>query len=298
MQKAIGISSELVEYLETYAEQLITDRKKTKAPEEYPRKTDMKNFTQTQEIALESSVVSIDLDDPIVLLSFTNGTQQFIDLDSKEAVGSFRAEGAGKIIENSSEVVVVGEETIVYNNEQGEVKYVVTCHEEVNCVSVHPCGRYLAVGSSDCSWTLHDIEKGQLLAQVKTSSPVTAIEFHCDGLVLCVGLSSGKIILFDVRTQEAAKELSGVVQSPVKKIAFSNKGIHLAVSWEDCATCRVYMLHKNCEHCDIDHHGAGVKTFGFDHFGQFLVTAAGEKLKAFYYRDFTSPVAVLDQSAS
>jgi WD40 repeat protein len=96
---------------------------------------------------------------------------------------------------------------------------------------------------------------------------VTAIEFHPDGLVLCVGLSSGKIVLFDVRTQEAAKEFAGLVMNPVKKIGFSNKGIHLAVTWDDCSICRVYSLHKNCEFTDIDHQGASVKAFTFDHYG-------------------------------
>ena len=103
---------------------------------------------------------------------------------------------------------------------------------------------------------------------------MTAIEFHPDGLVLCVGLSSGKVVLFDLRTQEAATELAGLVSESVKKITFSNKGIHLAVIWENCSKCRVYSLHKNCESTDIEHSGASVKTFAFDHYGQFLVTAA------------------------
>ena len=103
---------------------------------------------------------------------------------------------------------------------------------------------------------------------------MTAIEFHPDGLVLCVGLSSGKVILFDLRTQEMATEFAGAVNEPVKKIAFSNKGIHLAVIWENCSKCRVYSLHKNCESTDIEHSGASVKTFAFDHYGQFLMTAA------------------------
>lgn len=49
---------------------------------------------------------------------------------------------------------------------------------------------------------------------------------------------------------------------------------------------------------DISHGPHPVKTFAFDHYGQYLLTAAGEKLKAFYYRDFSTPLAVLDCSAS
>lgn len=105
----------------------------------------------------------------------------------------------------------MGAKTIVIDNKTNEVKYTVTCHSQVTCVSMYTCGRYLAVGSDDCSWSLHDIEEKKLLVLVKTSSPVTAIEFHPDGLVLCVGLSTGKIVLFDVRTQEAAKEFEGPV---------------------------------------------------------------------------------------
>ena len=74
----------------------------------------------------------------------------------------------------------------------------------------------MVVGSDDCSWSLHDIEKKLLLTKVATESPVTSIEFHPDGLVLGVGLANGKVLLYDIRTQEKAIEFEGPSDSPVK----------------------------------------------------------------------------------
>lgn len=64
----------------------------------------------------------------------------------------------------------------------------------------------MVAGSDDSSWSLHDIKVGQLLSIVQTESPVTSIEFHPDGLVLGVGLENGKVIVYDIRTQEKAIE--------------------------------------------------------------------------------------------
>jgi hypothetical protein len=71
----------------------------------------------------------------------------------------------------------------------------------------------------------------------------------------------------------------------------------MAVSWQAQEFCRVYSLHKGCEFSDILHEGSVVDSFAFDQYGQYLMTCAGNKLRMFYYRDFTVPFAVLDSKA-
>jgi pre-mRNA-processing factor 19 len=76
-----------------------------------------------------------------------------------------------------------------------------------------------------------------LLVKVQTEVPITAIEFHPDGLVLGVGLENGTVVIYDIRTQDKAITLDGPVKgttsTAVSQIRFSNKGFHLAVAWED-----------------------------------------------------------------
>jgi len=55
-------------------------------------------------------------------------------------------------------------------------------------------------GSEDGSWSLHDVNDGKVLVKVQEDSPVKVTEFHPDGLVLAVGLSSGVINIYDIRT--------------------------------------------------------------------------------------------------
>ena len=100
------------------------------------------------------------------------------------------------------------------------------------------------MGSDDCSWSLHDISKGLLLTKIRTEAAVTSIQFHPDSLVLGVGLANGKVLLYDIRTQEKAIEFDGPLATPVRQLLFSNKGYHLAVSWDGSDICRVYQMHK------------------------------------------------------
>ena len=45
VRKPVGFSAKLQELFESQASELIADRKKSKAPETYPRRQDLKNFT-------------------------------------------------------------------------------------------------------------------------------------------------------------------------------------------------------------------------------------------------------------
>jgi len=69
----------------------------------------------------------------------------------------------------------------------------------------------------------------------------------------------------------------------------------MAVIWENCAICRIFSLHKNCEASDVERKGAKqMTTFTFDFFGQYIFTADNEKVQAYYYKDFATPIAEID----
>lgn len=60
---------------------------------------------------------------------------------------------------------------------------------------------------------------------------------------------------------------------------------------------RVYSLHKTNTFHDILHDHA-VQTLTFDFYGVYLATSDGETIKVFYFRDFSVPIATLNESAS
>lgn len=109
--------------------------------------------------------------------------------------------------------------------------------------------------------------------KVEAEVPITAIEFHPDGLVLGVGLQNGDVIIYDIRTQEKAITLNGPIKegastfTGVRQIQFSNKGFHLAVAWEDQDICRVYSMHKQNQFVDVKMQGLPVQSICFDHYG-------------------------------
>jgi hypothetical protein len=63
----------------------------------------------------------------------------------------------------------------------------------------------------------------------------------------------------------------------------------MAVIWDKCAICRIFSLHKGCEATNVEC-SKPITAFTFDIHGQFLFTADSEKLYAFYYKDFSTPL--------
>jgi pre-mRNA-processing factor 19 len=151
------------------------------------------------------------------------------------------------------------------------------------------------VGSDDCSWSLHDIANGQILEVIQTEAPVTAIEFHPDGLVLGIGLSNGHLDLYDIRTLEKASSLEAPVQAPLTALKFSNKGFHMAAAWSN--TCRVYSMHKGNTFVDVKLPNE-ITSIAFDYYGQYFALSSIHEIQIYYFRDFAQPLCTLSEPAT
>lgn len=53
-----------------------------------------------------------------------------------------------------------GRESGLINLNTGKMIYRVDCHNNVTAFTFHPIVEYIAVGSDDSSWSLHDIKNG------------------------------------------------------------------------------------------------------------------------------------------
>lgn len=109
-----------------------------------------------------------------------------------------------------------------------------------------------------------------------------SIEFHPDGLMLATGLKGGIIKIWDIRTQEVVKELSGYSgKGDVISLAFSNKGINFAAAWKGSNVCRVFDLRKmDAPAYEVVHaEGSQVNSVAFDNMGGSLVSAGGKEVR-------------------
>lgn len=174
--------------------------------------------------------------------------------------------------------------------------YDVTCHKEViTDVAFTPLEGYLMVASRDGSWSLHDYFNKAKLNQFRESAPVTQIQIHPDGLVMAIGLTSGKVLIYDIREMKVAQELAPPKEDvEVSKLVFSNKGVYLAAAWKGLDNCRVYSLHKECLYTDLAHDGNVISSIAFDKFGGFLMTAAGNNIVLFNYKNWKKPITAID----
>ena len=77
--------------------------------------------------------------------------------------------------------------------------------DDITDVSFTPLEGMVAVSSLDGTWSLHDYnKKTQLLFLrkqdiLRDQDRITSFQFHPDGLIIAVGLASGRIMIYDVR---------------------------------------------------------------------------------------------------
>lgn len=206
--KPIGVSTELKLKFEQLAEKLIQERKGTKPPPQYTSKREIQEFKESLSLALKHNPSKIQVSANKTILLPTSKTQ--IAMLDKEFKQTHKCEAKGDasfVPFSPHQIFVTGRESGIIDMKTERYTYRVKCHANVTCVSFQPIGDFLVVGSDDCSWSFHDVHNEKLLTKVSTEAPITSIEFHPDGLVLGVGLANGKVIIYDIRTQERAIEL-------------------------------------------------------------------------------------------
>eukprot|EP00949_MAST-11_sp_MAST-11-sp1_P000157 g157.t1 len=92
----------------------------------------------------------------------------------------------------------------------------------------HPCGKFIATTSFDCSWRLWDAETGtQLLLQEGQARGTYAVDFHPDGSLIATGALDSHTSVWDMRSGKRIMTFSGHVK-PVVSCAFSPLGHVLA----------------------------------------------------------------------
>jgi len=145
-------------------------------------------------------------------------------------------------------------------------------------LSLHATGDYLLSASTDQYWAFSDIRTGKLLAKVTDAAnptPLTAAQFHPDGLILGTGTQDATIKIWDLKERSNVANFPGH-SGPISAIAFSENGYYLATAADDC-TVRLWDLRKlrNFKTIQLDD-GYEVTDLSFDRSGTYLAVAGSD----------------------
>ena len=147
----------------------------------------------------------------VKLLDGSGALSETISIDSRVSIAKFAP--------NSDSVAIFafeGANAQVWDLKNKQKVYQLPGHsDKITDMSFPPLEGLVAVSCADSSWSLHDYRRGTVMLHLREQSKITALEFHPDGLILAVGLASGKILIYDIRDMQLASELEAPIAAPV-----------------------------------------------------------------------------------
>ena len=58
----------------------------------------------------------------------------------------------------------------------------------------------------------------------------------------------------------------------------------MAASWDDFSSCRIYMLHKECQFTELSLDSSPITSLDFDQYGGFLLISSADKVAVTCYK--------------
>ncbi|MBE9005623.1 WD40 repeat domain-containing protein [Fortiea sp. LEGE XX443] len=162
----------------------------------------------------------------------------------------------------------------VWHLKTGQLIHTLLGHQKpVNVVAISPDGQILASGSSKIKiWHLH---KGDRICTLWHSSAVHAVAISLDGNILASGSSDSKIRLWNPRTGDPVRTLSGHT-GEVKSIAISPDG-KLLFSGSVDTTIKIWHLITGKLLHTLNGHSDAVKSIAISPNGQLLFSGSGDR---------------------
>mmetsp|Transcript_21395 Transcript_21395/g.21030 ORF Transcript_21395/g.21030 Transcript_21395/m.21030 type:complete len:365 (-) Transcript_21395:23-1117(-) len=292
-----GIYPELQEKLNTLSEKLFNARKEHKKPEGYIKGTDFSTLTEKNSYPFHSTTtpgaasVDISKKNPNILCSGGNdGSTIIFDKTSGKVTHNF-GDNSNSSPVNGVEFMDSG---VLLSKANGSAEYwavdlvsqtsthMKTIQGQAGIIaSSHPLNPYVIHGTGSNSWGFFNIETGAKLFQteLKDGMDLTSLRVHPDGLMVATGSSTGVVNLWDIRTQSCAAVMEGI-NSPITRLEFSEKAIHLAGSSDKSNIAGLWNLKKFKKPPQklIHQQGSVVRSIAFDPYGAFVVSASDKTL--------------------
>ncbi|BAY17058.1 WD-40 repeat protein [Anabaenopsis circularis NIES-21] len=162
----------------------------------------------------------------------------------------------------------------VWHLSTGQLIHTLLGHQKpVNVVDISPDGQILASGSNKIKiWNLH---KGDRICTLWHSSAVHAVAISPDGSILASGSSDSKIRLWNPRTGDPLRTLTGHT-GDVKSIAISSDG-QLLFSGSADTTIKIWHLLTGKLLQTLQGHSDAVKSITLSSDGQRLFSGSGDR---------------------
>lgn len=251
-QEAGGLPEKVLETVNETHQALSAARKKRKAPAGYATSAEVKTYTAKHTIpSLHSSspsgITSLAVSRSTPSQFLTGGNDKIVQLydrDTDKVLASLK--GHTKKINHVAFREREGESTLlisagadkiakIWSHDSASGEYIPkttirTQKGELTGLAVHPSSTILALGSTDRTYSLHDLTTfQQVFRSAESDEPFTSLSIHPDGTLLALGTPASTIQIYDIRSGAVAASLTPPDSSPftVNTVSFSENGYHL-----------------------------------------------------------------------
>lgn len=309
-QEAGGLSETITKQIDETHKSLSASRKKRKAPAGWVTPAEIKTFTAKHSIpSLHSSSpsgitsIAVSQSNPSQFLTGGNDkVVQLYDRDTDKVLASLK--GHTKKVNHVAFREHEGEATLLlsggadkvvkawsHDSASGEYipKSTIRTHKgEITGLAVHPTSTFITVGSSDGTYSIHDLSTFEsVYRSPEIQDPFTSLSVHPDGALL--GLGAGSTIqIYDIRSGEVAASLTPPDSTPftVNTINFSENGYHLLAP-NSLSSLAVWDLRKLKIANSIPlGDGFKVNKVVYDYSAQLLSVAGNEGVRVFAHKSW------------
>ncbi|KAJ3194349.1 hypothetical protein HDU67_004777 [Dinochytrium kinnereticum] len=305
-----ALPQEVVEKMSASAAKLSAARRARKgAPAEAATPENIKEFSELKVIPGLHSKVGVTSMDLLVdtassgekrewaLTGGNDGTVIVTNWREGEQVYSVKAHGSkkvsttmwidrGSLKDSYSFVTGSADKTVkIWSLEDDKAKlgHTISTHDgEITGLTLHPCGEYFVSASTDASWSINDISRGESIKSFSEAGVAcTAVSFHPDGMLMGLGLKNSLVDIWDVKAGSKVHSFEGH-QGAVTSISFSENGYYLASCANGESIVKLWDLRKLTNFHSIDLSKENVKSIqkvAFDPSAQYLGVAVGSSIR-------------------
>jgi len=308
-QDAGGLPENIVKQIDETHQTLSASRKKRKAPAGWATPAEVKTFTAKHTIpSLHSSspsgITSIAISQSNPSQFLTGGNDKIVQLydrSTDKVLASLK--GHTKKVNHVAFHERDGDATLLlsggadkvvkawsHDTASGEYipKSTIRTHKgEITGLAVHPTSTLIALGSSDRTYSLHDLNSfDAIYRSPESDEPFTSLSVHPDGALLGLGTSGSTIQIYDIRSGDIAASLTPADSTPftVNTLNFSENGYHLLAP-NSLSSLAVWDLRK----LKVAHNiplgdGFKVNKVSYDYSAQLLAVAGNEGVRVFAHK--------------
>lgn len=310
-----SLPESIVKQIDETHKTLTAARKKRKAPEGYATQEDVKTFIPKHTVpSLHASspagITTLGVSKTHTSQFLTGGNDKIVQLYDRSTDKVLATlKGHTKKINHVAFREREGEPTLLlsggadkiakaWSHDEASGEYIpkgtIRVHKgEITGLVVHPTSTLLALGSTDRTYSLHDLNTfDQVYRSPESEEPFTSLAVHPDGALLAVGTPASTIQIFDVRSGVVAASLTPPSGVPftVNSLCFSENGYHLLAP-DSLSSVAVWDLRKPKLVHSISL-GEGFKTHKvlYDYSAQLLGVAGSEGVRLFAHKTWEEVV--------